>query len=115
MDSEFIDIKGLLKRTMDDKEIAKEVLQCYMQETPDILSKLRQAIEIKDFKDSRERSHEIKGSSASVGALKMHKISEIMQRESEKSNIEMLETLIEKLLKTYTETEKIINKLDLMK
>lgn len=115
MSNELIDVEGLLKRTMDDKEIAKEVLQCYLEETPETLSKLLKAINSRDFKESREKSHEIKGSSASVGALRMQQISEQLQKESEQSNFEMLKSLAVEIEKTYSETEKKINQLEIMK
>lgn len=115
MSNELIDIEGLLKRTMDDKEIAKEVLECYLEETPETIKELESAIHNKNFKESREKSHEIKGSSASVGAIKMQKLSAIMQEEAENKNNESMNSLIVKIIQAYSDTKEKIKQLEIMK
>lgn len=115
MSNELIDIEGLLKRTMDDKEIAKEVLECYLEETPEALKMLESAIHNDNYKDSREKSHEIKGSSASVGAIKMEMLSSRMQKEAENKNKKEMKNLIIKIKETYSDTKKTISQLEIMK
>lgn len=101
----YIDFDGLLERTMDDKEIALEILSCYLEETKKGLENLKKATENKDLTESREKAHEIKGSSASTGAIEMHKLAEIAQKESENGNLTTVIELVSKLEAVFFETE----------
>lgn len=101
----YIDFNGLLERTMDDKEIAFEILTCYLEETKKSLVSLRTATENKDLTESREKAHEIKGSSASTGATEMHRLAEIAQKESENGDLSAVVELVNKLETVFLETE----------
>ncbi len=115
MSDELMDIEGLLSRTMDDEEIAAEILDCYMEDTPDCLKKLVESAESGDLNECKERSHEIKGSSASVGAVKASEIASSIQKEAEAGNIDNVKQLTGKLATAYDETLIVIKNLDLMK
>ncbi len=111
MDEELIDVKGLLSRTMDDEEIAKEILLCYLEGTPLCLTLLKKAVESGDLSESVERSHEVKGSSASVGAIKMQELSSMIQNRSENKKINDVKELTDELIITFEKTVLEINQL----
>lgn len=115
MSGKLFDYEGLLNRTMNDIEIAKEILECYIEDTPGIISQLEEAIEKKNLKKCREKSHEIKGSSASVGALEMQRIAANIQKESEDNSLENVKELTVNLVVAYKETENEILQLEIMK
>lgn len=115
MSKKLFDYEGLLTRTMNDIEIAKEILECYIEDTPGTISQLEEAIEIKNLKKCREKAHEIKGSSASVGAVEMQAIAANIQQESEANSLENVTKLTESLIKVFKETEEIILQLEIMK
>lgn len=115
MDKTILDINGLKTRTMDDIELAKEILECYLEETQPQLEQLRQAIESNDFNMSKEIAHGIKGSSATIGAMCMQYMAEQIQIESENKNIGKTRSLIKEIESTYLITVKTIQNLELEK
>lgn len=114
MSDKLFDLKGLLSRTMKDREIAKEVVETFLQEIPQTLDRLTDAAKEADIPTCRERSHEIKGASASVGAIKMQEVASIIQKQSEENNIERVKELTEELLTIYLKTKNEIHKIGLM-
>ncbi|MGL1892780.1 MAG: Hpt domain-containing protein [Spirochaetaceae bacterium] len=113
MDDVFLDIEGLISRTMNDLEITKEVLSCYLEETPGQLEELKKAVELENIGQIHEISHGIKGSSASVGAIKMQKLSEKIQYESQKNNHQLIKELTLDLEDIYTITKQVIENTEL--
>jgi len=62
------DVEQLMQITMNDDDLAKEIVKIYIEETLENLQKLRSAIEDENAADARLHSHSIKGASANVGA-----------------------------------------------
>lgn len=62
------DGESLLLRLMEDKELAREVLNGFCQDAPCQLKKLRARIDESDAAGLRLQAHTLKGSSATVGA-----------------------------------------------
>lgn len=113
MNNEFLDVIGLMSRTMDDVNIAREILNYYVEETPSQLKQLREAIESKDLQKINEISHGIKGSSSSVGAIKMQALAQQIQNESSNGELKKVKTLESELEEIYELTEKTITQLEL--
>jgi len=73
-----------LKEAMGEDFIT-ELVQTYFDETPQLLSKLEQALAIKDCDAFRQAAHSIKSTSNSFGALQFGSLAkelEMMGRES---------------------------------
>ncbi len=103
MDS-YINYSELLKRTMNDAEIALEILECYIEETKKSITYLGNAIKNINFSEAREKAHEIKGSSSSASAENMFVIAKDMQIASEDKNLEKLNILYLELEQTFNKT-----------
>lgn len=106
--NKYVDFDGLLERTMDDKEIALEILSCYVDETKVCIDKLKKALADENLAETRERAHEIKGSSASAGAIEVQKVAEKAQKESEKGNLESVTELVQMIEDSFNTTVKEI-------
>jgi len=66
-------------------DFINELVQAYFDETPQLLTKLQQALESKDFDTFRQAAHSIKSTSNSFGALEfggLAKELEMMGREA---------------------------------
>ncbi|NRA37170.1 MAG: Hpt domain-containing protein [Planctomycetes bacterium] len=50
-----------------DVETFEEVIECYLSDTPNILSELNEAVGQSDANTLRERAHKLKGSSSTMG------------------------------------------------
>ncbi len=108
MNETLFDIVGLLKRTMEDRDIAKEILECYLEESPLLIKDITNAATSNDLIKVREKSHELKGSSASVGALQIESLASKIQYVSENDDLENVKVLIDQLAPSFNETQTII-------
>ena len=115
MDELLIDINDLLERTMSDEEVAKEVLNCFIIETEHVVTKIKQSIDNIDLVQIREFAHELKGASASAGAIKIMKLSESMQKLAEQENYNEIKNISSDLYTSFQSTITEIKSLDLMK
>ncbi len=115
MDLKLIDIDGLLHRTMNDPEFAREILDDYLTETPEMIDELQKAVESSDLKIIKVFSHKLKGASASVGAIEMKRQSELIEKMSNNADIIKIRDSIAVLLEFYYKTVNTIKNLEIMK
>lgn len=115
MNFKLIDIDGLLHRTMNDPEFAREILDDYLTETPEMISRLQKAVELSDIKFIKIFSHKLKGASASVGAVEIKKQSELIEKMSDKAEIIKITNTITGFLELYYKTIQTIKNLEIMK
>ncbi len=69
------------------EEMFNEIIEVYLNDTPERLSLLREAFNNNDLKVLTEESHCIKGSSGNVGAIKLAKICEYIEKSSRNNNL----------------------------
>jgi HPt (histidine-containing phosphotransfer) domain-containing protein len=61
------DQAGLLARLMDDKDLAQEVIACFLLDTPKQIAALCVYLETGDAPSVRRQAHTLSGASANVG------------------------------------------------
>lgn len=115
MEPILIDINGLLHRTMNDPEFAKEILNDYLDETPQMIISLQEAVKLVDLQSIQDLSHKIKGSSASIGALKVKLKSELIENMAKVDNITNIDEILLDFIESYNKTINSIKKLEIMK
>ena len=114
MTEKLLDFEGLLKRAMNDKELVKEILLCYLEETPLTLNTLAHYVKLQDYEKIKEDIHVLKGSSASVGAIKITEISIKIQHAVIDKDIIAISKAMKDLNKEYNKILKTIKSLDIM-
>jgi CheY-like chemotaxis protein len=62
------DPAGLLRRAGDDWSLAREVINMFLEDTPEVLSQMLEAITRKDLKAVERAAHRIKGAAANLEA-----------------------------------------------
>ena len=78
------DPAGLLRRAGDDWSLAREVINMFLDDTPEVLSQMLEAITRKDLKAVERAAHRIKGAAANLEAPDLANIAfEIEQAASE--------------------------------
>lgn len=115
MELSIIDIQDLLHRTMNDTEFAKEILDDYLFETPEMIQRLKIAVDSKDINEIIAYSHKLKGSSASIGALELKEKSETLEKIAKNADINNIQSSISRLIECYAVTIKTIKELEIMK
>ena len=89
---------------MNDLELAKEILNDFVSETPDLVEQLIQSIKKKDIYKITKAAHELKGSSATIGAQKLFIFSKEIEELAKKNNINQLYNSIQNLKNIANET-----------
>ncbi|SHI92843.1 PAS domain S-box-containing protein [Desulfatibacillum alkenivorans DSM 16219] len=77
------DKKGLLDRLLNDEDLAREIVQAYIEDTPGKILELKGFAEKKDFTGISKCAHAIKGAASNVGAMAMMHIA----RETEMAGV----------------------------
>lgn len=72
MSEEIIDLKDVLERVQDDKELLLELLDIYQEDFVAKRQALGVAIEAKDLAKIKEVAHSMKGSSGNISAKPLH-------------------------------------------
>lgn len=62
------DLQDLLERTENDEELAREIIEIFLVDTPVQIANLRKNLEDEKIADLSREAHSIKGSAASIGA-----------------------------------------------
>jgi two-component system sensor histidine kinase/response regulator len=66
-EKELFQLERLLESCEDDAELAREVVEDFLQSTPQILARLRQALADGDAIQARLEAHSLKGSAQTLG------------------------------------------------
>ena len=72
MSEEIIDLKDVLERVQDDKELLDELFDIYQEDFVQKRKALGEAIAAKDIAKIKEVAHSMKGSSGNISAKPMH-------------------------------------------
>jgi PAS domain S-box-containing protein len=70
-DVPVLDWDGLLRRSMDDPELAAAVLDTFLDDAPGQIEDLRRSLADADAESARRRAHALKGAAANAGAEAM--------------------------------------------
>jgi len=93
-EAEVFDPASLLKRVMDDKALAKTILDEFIAETPARIATLRSAVERGDADLLRREAHTLKGASANLSANGLRNVAAEMEETGRDGNLEKASTLL---------------------
>ncbi len=89
-----------LKESMGD-DFINELVQAYFDETPQLLSKLHDALNRNDFQAFRQAAHSIKSTSNSFGALQFGELARELEFMGRDSNLDGAADKVQKLENDY--------------
>jgi len=89
------DREGLLDRFGNNEELIKTVVQAFVQEGPDLVKSLKNALDKDDFSTARDVSHALKGCAANAGAAGLSAAALAMEKTTENRDGEQAGTLME--------------------
>ncbi|MBN2341222.1 MAG: response regulator [Deltaproteobacteria bacterium] len=72
---EVFDAASLLDRVLSDVDVARKIVTMFIDNGPEQLAQLKQAIDAGDFSAARIRAHAIKGAAANLGAEALRQVS----------------------------------------
>ena len=91
------DYPGLMERIMDDMDLARRVIEAFMEGIPRMLDELREQIVRCDAELAGRQAHKIKGAAANTGFMAMSAIAADMQKAGEKGQMETIIALMPEL------------------
>lgn len=115
MDSKLLDIEKLRYITMEDDDLAKEILLDFLIESKQIISNLKVSIKNKNLEKVTSLSHKLKGSSASVGAISITEFSEKIEKLSKNNELNTINIIFFDFITLYDKTIYMIKNLELLK
>ncbi len=68
MTDDIIDLKEVLERVQQDKELLLELLGIFLEDCPIKIAAIKEALPKKDFKQLHELAHSMKGASGNLSA-----------------------------------------------
>lgn len=103
----ILDREALLERVQGDKELAKELLEMFLEDVPGRLKIIHQAKETGDMKRITLEAHTIKGSSGNIGANDMSEAAfqlELAGKDENQQSIPSLINTLEEKFKVFQQT-----------
>ena len=91
------DYPGLMERIMDDMDLARRVIEAFVEGIPRMLDELREQIVRCDAELAGRQAHKIKGAAANTGFMAMSAIAADMQKAGEKGQMETIIALMPEL------------------
>ena len=75
----ILEHEELLERMLSDESLAREIVEAFLQDAPDQLEALHQAIDNRDFTAVRERAHTLKGAAGNVSGIALHELAKALE------------------------------------
>ena len=74
------DKAGLLERLMDDRDLAKTIMEAFLDDIPQQIQALKRNLEARNMPGAESQAHNIRGASASVGGEALREVAFAMER-----------------------------------
>ena len=96
-DEKVLDLEGALEDLAEDREIYKEVLIAYMEDTPGIIEELNTALEDKNVEILSRHAHSLKSSSRTIGGMRLGNVAAELEANAKVRSLDSAKELIEKV------------------
>lgn len=95
------DFKSFFERVSEDISLMREILEAYLCEIPDLLANFSNSVAAKDSNTVKIIAHTIKGSSASISAMRLAKLAEKIELAVKAEEWDIVSDLVSKLKHQY--------------
>lgn len=97
------DKQALLKRSMGKESLFNAIVSLFLQDMPNRVKDLTEAVENKELDKIRQLSHTIKGVAANLSGGKVQAASAVIEEAAKKNDFECIEITLPQLLQVYQE------------
>jgi HPt (histidine-containing phosphotransfer) domain-containing protein len=105
------DREGLLSRLMGDTDLAKKVMQIFLEQTPGQILDIKNALETDDLQCVELLSHSIKGACANIGAARLQAVALQMETQAHSGDAAHLTSQVDTLQDEFDQLEMAIRKI----
>jgi signal transduction histidine kinase/DNA-binding response OmpR family regulator len=99
--SVVFDRMAFLERMMGDEDLAKTVLEGFLEDIPKQITALKEQVEKGDAEMAGAQAHKIKGAAANVGGVALSGVAMEMEKAGKGKNLDKLKMLLPKLEKEF--------------
>ncbi len=103
----LVDRAALLDRCMGDEELARDVVQLFLENMPQRIRELQAALDVGDAKAANLAAHTIKGMSANTSAEALRSLVEEMEDAARDGNLEAVGAMMGALAERFEELRKV--------
>ena len=105
-------IDGLRELSPDSgTEFLRELIEIYLQDTPQRIAEMEDALTKKDLPAFTRAAHTIKGSSSNFGAIKLTKLAHELEMQGKSDNVSDSPAYCVKLRAEYTQVGQILSRI----
>ena len=106
---EILDWAGFLNRVMEDEDLAKNIFNDFLNETPKRMNNIQKGIDYDDIQLTKREAHTLKGSSANVGAVVLQDIAYQIESAASEEDLTKAATLISMLKKQFVILKRVFH------
>ncbi len=88
-EKKIFDKNAFISRVLGDEELAREVMEVFLDDIPNKISALTQVIKSGDISKVRDHAHAIKGAALNVSALALGAVALGMEKAGEASDMDL--------------------------
>jgi HPt (histidine-containing phosphotransfer) domain-containing protein len=104
----IFDQQGLLQQIDNNRDLLEEVLANYLQDTPQRIHCLEEAISKKDAAAVRFQGHALKGTSGTIRALALQEVSNQMEMAGERGDFSKAQEILPTLRQNFVEFQQMV-------
>jgi two-component system, sensor histidine kinase and response regulator len=97
VNDEAIDLKEVLERVQDDRDLLLELLDIFLTDCPPKIEAMKRAVGSKDLTQLRDLSHSLKGASGNISAKKMYAAFLKIEQMAKNNDLNQIETLLKEI------------------
>ena len=97
MSEEVVDLKEVLERVQDDRELLLELFDIFIEDYPGKLDAIKQAVAKKDSEALRDAAHSMKGASGNLSAKRLYAMFLKVEQLAKANNMDGVEGLLKEL------------------
>jgi CheY-like chemotaxis protein len=96
-ESVVFDRPGLLARTMEDEELLREIVGCFLEDAPSLIDGLKAHVHSGDAAAAGAQAHSLKGAAANVGGVALAETALELERAGQAGQLEAIAALMPEL------------------
>jgi len=102
------DRAGLLRRLMDDEELAATILEGFLSDMPKQIARLKESLEAGDTETAERQAHTIKGAAASVGGEQLRALALELEQADKAGGLERMGAGVEAVVAAFDKLKEAI-------
>ena len=103
MDEKIIDLADVLRRIQGDKELLIELVEIFLNDTPQRFQDTARLIEKADFVELADVAHSIKGAASNIGAIKIWQSFKALEEAAKQKDLPQVHHLFQRACAEFDE------------